>query len=312
MSSSLIRAAARRRSSPWSRAWNRRFASTLRSRSSVDCWNTTPRRASAPTRCRRMSSPSIAMRPPSGTNSPVSSWKSVVLPAPFGPSKATNSPGPSASVTPSSALTDPYDFARPRPGAAARSWSAPVGVGAPGSRHRRRQRSAAPARISGWSRGSDRGARRPRVAGLAGASEVHRQLEHHAPRPRREEQHAVRDGQRLAELVSHVEHGRACSLPQLDQLPAQAARRRRVERDQRLIQEESSGSTAKARARATRRCMPPERRAGVGVSSPPRARRREGDGGRARWPWALPAQHEPQVVEDRQPRHQTRGLEHHT
>ena len=38
----------------------------------------------------------------------------VDLPAPFGPSSATVSPGPTVASMPRTARTEPYDFVRPR------------------------------------------------------------------------------------------------------------------------------------------------------------------------------------------------------
>ena len=66
-----------------------------------------PSRASAGTALRDMSWPMTSMRPESGMNSPDSSWNSVDLPAPFGPSSAMNSPGWAVRLTPSSAWIGP-------------------------------------------------------------------------------------------------------------------------------------------------------------------------------------------------------------
>jgi hypothetical protein len=51
--------------------------------------------------------PATSIVPASGTNRPVSSWNSVDLPAPLGPSSATKLRGASASVTASSATRSP-------------------------------------------------------------------------------------------------------------------------------------------------------------------------------------------------------------
>ena len=76
------------------------MASTLRSMSSVICWNTTPMRPSARTGATRMFWPHTRTSPASALKSPVSNWNSVLLPAPLGPSKATNSPARTSRSTP--------------------------------------------------------------------------------------------------------------------------------------------------------------------------------------------------------------------
>src|SRR5450759_5564238 len=55
-----------------------------------------------------MSRPSTSTRPVSGSSSPASTRRAVVLPQPEGPSSATNSPGAMSSVSPSRACTGPY------------------------------------------------------------------------------------------------------------------------------------------------------------------------------------------------------------
>src|SRR5262245_24868388 len=62
-----------------------------------------------------MSWPSSATDPASASVSPVRQRKSVVLPAPLGPSTATNSPGSAVKETPSSAVMScAYVFVRRR------------------------------------------------------------------------------------------------------------------------------------------------------------------------------------------------------
>ena len=71
-----------------------------------------------------MSAPSKMMRPASGATSPASWPISVVLPAPFGPMIACNSPSGMSSVTLSVAMTPPKRLLRP---SICRSASATVG-----------------------------------------------------------------------------------------------------------------------------------------------------------------------------------------
>jgi hypothetical protein len=59
----------------------------------VGCWKTTPSRASAARGSRSMSWPNTAMRPVRALYRRVISANSVVLPAPFRPSKTAKSPG---------------------------------------------------------------------------------------------------------------------------------------------------------------------------------------------------------------------------
>ncbi len=87
-----------------------KLAVTVRSRSSADCWKTMPRRDSAANGVEAISLPKMAAAPASALNKPVSIWKSVVLPAPFGPSNATNSPSATDRLMPSTALRTPNDL----------------------------------------------------------------------------------------------------------------------------------------------------------------------------------------------------------
>ena len=80
-------------------------ASTLRSRSSVGRWNTTPMAASAARGAPARSWPQTTMRPSRAENSRVISAISVVLPAPFGPSRAVNRRAGTVKLTWSRALT---------------------------------------------------------------------------------------------------------------------------------------------------------------------------------------------------------------
>ena len=57
-----------------------------------------------------MPSPFISIVPPSGRITPVSTLTSVLLPAPFAPSRACTSPGSTTSVAERSATTGPYRF----------------------------------------------------------------------------------------------------------------------------------------------------------------------------------------------------------
>src|ERR671932_790407 len=57
-----------------------------------------------------MSSPPSRTRPSSGCSNPAITRSVVVLPEPDGPSSVKNSPSPTASETPSTATTSPYDF----------------------------------------------------------------------------------------------------------------------------------------------------------------------------------------------------------
>src|SRR5437588_6006547 len=72
------------------------FSNTVRCGYNEYCWNTkaTSRSAGAPPVTSR---PSIRIEPRSGISSPAIRRKVVVLPAPVGPSKATNSPSPTVS-----------------------------------------------------------------------------------------------------------------------------------------------------------------------------------------------------------------------
>ena len=75
-------------------------------------------------------------RPPSGRSWPISMLKQVLLPAPFGPIRATTSPAATARSTPATAATPPKRLARP---SAARTGSKPQASAA-----RRPRRPASP------------------------------------------------------------------------------------------------------------------------------------------------------------------------
>src|SRR5262245_57414769 len=57
-----------------------------------------------------MSRPSNTIRPSSAFRLPAIRLRTVVLPAPFGPTIPSASPGPSARLTPRTARTEPNDF----------------------------------------------------------------------------------------------------------------------------------------------------------------------------------------------------------
>src|SRR5919204_431411 len=61
----------------------------------------------------RRSSPSQRIAPAHGRTRPATQLRSVLLPAPFGPSSATISPGAIDSVTPESTRTSPYPASSP-------------------------------------------------------------------------------------------------------------------------------------------------------------------------------------------------------
>jgi hypothetical protein len=56
-------------------------------------------------RSRRGTSPSTTTRPEVGSSTPVRTLRVVDFPAPFGPTKPTNSPGSMRKLTPSTART---------------------------------------------------------------------------------------------------------------------------------------------------------------------------------------------------------------
>src|SRR5207244_3181685 len=60
-----------------------------------------------------ISSPKTRKRPSEGDNNPASNCNRVLLPAPFGPSRARTRPGASVMVTLSSATREPKYFERP-------------------------------------------------------------------------------------------------------------------------------------------------------------------------------------------------------
>src|SRR5438876_8483931 len=95
------------RSMPRMRAAKVTFSSAVRRSSRPDPSLSTPvrRRTASPSTDGSM--PSTRIRPRSGRRMPLSSRIVVVLPAPFGPSSATTSPGSTRNVTPSRARSPP-------------------------------------------------------------------------------------------------------------------------------------------------------------------------------------------------------------
>src|SRR5262245_15906140 len=94
----------------------RRFWATVRSGTSAGSWKTGARPSFAastgePTRTRR---PPTRISPSSGLTTPVRSFTSVLLPAPFAPSSAWTSPGSTARLADASATTGPYVLRIPR------------------------------------------------------------------------------------------------------------------------------------------------------------------------------------------------------
>ena len=91
------------------------FSSTDSSGKMLVIWNVRemPRRQRAGAASAVTSSPRKSTRPAVGASSPEIRWKSVVLPAPFGPMTARSSPGSTAKLTPSTACRAPK--ARPSP-----------------------------------------------------------------------------------------------------------------------------------------------------------------------------------------------------
>jgi hypothetical protein len=90
---------------------------------SATFWNVraTPRRITRCGRVRRSDSPSKRMSPESGVYKRVTTLKTVVFPAPFGPISPTISPGCTSNETPSRATTPPnrrVTFSTTRRGAA--------------------------------------------------------------------------------------------------------------------------------------------------------------------------------------------------
>ena len=71
--------------------------------SSVGCWNTIPTSARGPSMVR----PARARRPSAGRSRPVTSFSSVDLPQPDGPSTDTNSPGSTPNDSCCSAVSGP-------------------------------------------------------------------------------------------------------------------------------------------------------------------------------------------------------------
>src|SRR5437899_709270 len=74
----------------------------------------TPRRCASPGSRITVSRPSRRMLPASGRWAPASTLMSVLLPAPFSPSRANTSPARNSKSTPRSACTPGNDFAMPR------------------------------------------------------------------------------------------------------------------------------------------------------------------------------------------------------
>src|SRR6266571_6562805 len=74
----------------------------------------TPRRCASPGSRMAVSLPSRRMLPASGRCAPASTLMSVLLPAPFSPSRARTSPARSSKSTPRSACTPGKDFSMPR------------------------------------------------------------------------------------------------------------------------------------------------------------------------------------------------------
>jgi len=95
-------------------------------------WNErdTPR---ATTRCGGrpvMTAPSKRASPPSAGSSPVTTLKSVVLPAPLGPMTDRSSPRPTPNEAPSTAARPPKNFVTPSTSSSGRPWSRVTGASA--------------------------------------------------------------------------------------------------------------------------------------------------------------------------------------
>ena len=183
--------------------------------------------------------PQTAMRPPSATNSPDSSWNSVDLPAPFGPSSATNSPRPTSEADAVERLARPVglDDARPTassgvpPASGGREDAGLMGAGL---------------RIGYDATGQQLRVRRKYCHGAAATSGRPRsrlgqdEFQHDAAWPAAEEDDAVAKRQRLVEVVGHEQHGRALAHPVFEQQLAQGARDRRIERHEGLIEQQQA------------------------------------------------------------------------
>jgi hypothetical protein len=89
---------------PYRIAWSRTFSSPVRFWSRLGRWKMIPmRRRTAPASLTR-SCPAISAEPPLGSRVVVRIEIVVVLPAPFGPSSAKNSPAPTSNEMPSTAF----------------------------------------------------------------------------------------------------------------------------------------------------------------------------------------------------------------
>ena len=95
---------------------NAMFSATVNGGTSMKCWCTIPMPSARASRgdWRRIASPSISTLPESGAVMPKSMFISVVLPAPFSPSKATISPRRTPNRTSLFARSDPYRLVSPR------------------------------------------------------------------------------------------------------------------------------------------------------------------------------------------------------
>ena len=176
------------------------------------------------------------------------------------------------SVTSSSAFREPYDLLAPS------TWSSgdvsliPPGVGARQAPARRHAVLVAPSRPGARDGGEQAVVQRAHggVAGLPRAREVDGSSRTTRAGPGERNTHAVGDRQRLPELVRHVEHGGPRALPQLDEMTAEPRGGGRVQRRPAARRAAAAPArTANARASATRRCMPPDSRAGKASSTSP-------------------------------------------
>ena len=101
------------------------------------------------------------------------------------------------------------------------------------------------------------------TVGGARTGQVNRRIVHHARRRLRQEQDPVAQVDRLVQVVGHEQHGRRLGLPEVKEDLAQPVADRLVERDERLVKQQDRRADGKsARASATRRRCPPERRVG--------------------------------------------------
>src|SRR5438309_1063109 len=114
---------------------SRTFSNTLSDWKTLMIWNErdTPR---ATTRCGGspvMTAPSKRASPPSGASSPVTTLKSVVLPAPLGPITERSSPRLTPNEAPSTAASPPKYFVTPSTSSSGRPSSRVTGAGAAGA-----------------------------------------------------------------------------------------------------------------------------------------------------------------------------------